>query len=129
MKKTLFIFLAVATTWLFTACTGVKKTEEAPATEPEKTEVQPVVETPAPVELAPAEMLKAFQAFAKEYGEAYNNVVKDPQKYTTLASQVQEKMADMERIKGKLTTSQIKEYDKAMRIIRDVSAGGSKPKK
>jgi len=129
MKKTVFILLAVATTWLFTACTGAKKTEEAPATEPAKTEVQPVVETPAPVELAPAEMLKAFQKFAKDFGEAYNNVVKDPQKYTTLASQVQEKVADMERVKGKLNAQQVKDYEKALRIIMDVSSGGSKAKK
>ncbi|MCL1937665.1 MAG: hypothetical protein FWF52_04625 [Candidatus Azobacteroides sp.] len=130
MKKTLFIFLAVAATWLFTACNGAKKTEETPvATEPANTEVQPASETPAVVDLSPAEVLKAFQAFAKEYGEAYNNVGKDPQKYTQMVSQLQEKLDNIERVKSSLTPQQLKDYEKAMRIIKDVSRGGSSPSK
>ena len=71
-------------------------------------------------------MLKDFQAFAKEYGEAFNNIAKDPQKYTKLAGQVQLKVADMERLKVDLTPAQLKDYEKALKIILDVGSGGTK---
>ncbi|GHT02021.1 hypothetical protein AGMMS49525_04590 [Bacteroidia bacterium] len=105
-----------------------KKTEVAPATDVVEQEVvvaEPVVETPA---LKPADALKEFKAFAKSYGEAYNNITKNPGKYTELAGQVQTKVAELEAIKDKLKPAEVKEYEKAKKIITDVNSGGTKKK-
>jgi hypothetical protein len=125
MKKIFFILFAVVLMVSFTACNGAKKTEEAAPPTEEVVEEVKAPETPV-VEPTPAEALKAFQQFAKEYGEAFNNITKDPQKYTKLASQVQEKVADMERVKINLSAKEVKEYEKALKIITDVSSGGKK---
>ncbi|MDR0866316.1 MAG: hypothetical protein LBO74_15505 [Candidatus Symbiothrix sp.] len=129
MKKISMILFAVVLMVSFTACNGAKKTEEAVQTEvvDEATQVTTATEEAAAyVEPTPAESLKAFQAFAKEYGEAFNNLTKDPGKYTKLAAQVQQKVADMERVKVNLKPNEIKDYEKALKIITDVSAGGKK---
>ena len=124
MKKISMILFVTVLLLSFTTCKGDKKAEATEtATE---MEVPVVEEAPPVVELTPAEALKAFQAFAKEYGEAFNNISKDPQKYSKLAGQVQEKVADMTRYQVNFTPAQKKEFDKAMKIIRDVSSGGTK---
>ena len=107
----------------FAACKSDKKAAVA-APEP-VTEVV-VEEAPPVVELSPAEALKDFTAFAKEYGEAFNNIGKDPQKFQKLAGQYQQKVADMARYQVKFTKAQTQEFDKAMKIIRDVNTGGTK---
>lgn len=110
----------------FAACGGNKKADQ-PA---EVVEVEVIEETVVPqeqatyVEPTPAEALKAFQAFAKEYAEAFNNIAKDPKKFSELANQMQQKVADMERIKVDLNDKQLKEYTKAMELISKVNTGG-----
>jgi cell shape-determining protein MreC len=127
MKKTLLFLLVAAWMVSFVACGEKKKVEEAPVT----TDV--VAETPAaPVEevkIAPADALKAFSQYAKEYGEAFNNLSKDPQKYTTLALQVNKQLEEIAKYKGDFTPKELKEYERSLKIIKDVSAGGTKPKK
>jgi hypothetical protein len=127
MKKiSIFLFTAVLMI-SFAACNGAKKTD-APA---EVIESAPVEEVKAPeatpvVELTPAEALKAFQDFAKEYAEANNNISKDPQKFMKLAGQAQQKVADIERLKIDFNAKQLKEYQKAIEIITKVNQGGKK---
>ncbi|MDR2058409.1 MAG: hypothetical protein LBP83_09070 [Dysgonamonadaceae bacterium] len=93
MKKILLIFFAIVLMVSFAACNGAEKTEPTETVEIGLVTEVAAPETPAPVELSPAEVLKAFQEFAKEYGEAFNNITKDQGKYTTLAGQVQKKVA------------------------------------
>jgi hypothetical protein len=126
MKKISMILFAVVLMVSFAACNGAKKENPTETVETETVDETVAPETPAYVEPAPAEVLKAFQEFAKEYGEAFNNITKDPGKYSKLASQVQEKVADMERLKVNLTPAQIKDYERALKIITDVSSGGTK---
>ena len=121
MKKISMILFVTVLLLSFTACKGDKKAAEATETEAPVAE-----ETPPVVEPTPAEALKAFQVFAKEYGEAFNNISKDPQKYSKLAGQVQGKVADMARYQVDFTPAQKKEFDKAMKIINDVNSGGTK---
>jgi hypothetical protein len=121
MKKIFLMLTVTALTISFVACNGTKKAED-PANVPATETVQQEEQSEATlVEPTPSEALKAFQAFAKEYGEAFNNIMKDPQKYTQLASLVQGKVADMERIKTQLTVKELKDYEKALKIITDVS--------
>ena len=119
MKKILMILCVTTLLLPFSACKGGKK---AAATEPatEVVEAPVIEEAPPVVELTPAEALKAFSAFAKEFVEAYNDKLKDPQKYMKLAGQVQEKVADMNRYQANFTATQKKEFDKAMKLIREV---------
>ena len=128
MKKNLMILLATTLIVSLVACNGAKKTEEAvkdAATEVVEA-VAPEPSATATPEPTPAEALKAFQEFAKEYGEAFNNIAKDPQKYIKLAGQMQQKVADMERVKVDLKPAQVKDYEKALKIITDVSSAASK---
>jgi len=130
MKK---IFLFLFTTVLvmaFTACTGTKKTE-APAEQPVKSDTVAVVAAPQPAAAdsvapakSPAEMLKDFQAYAKAYGEAYNNITKDPAKFTQLSAQSQKKVADMEKIKGQLKPAQLQVFKKTCDLIIKINNGG-----
>ena len=126
MKKISMILFVTVLLLSFTACKGDKKAAEATETATEIVEAPVAEETPPVVEPTPAEALKAFQVFAKEYGEAFNNISKDPQKYSKLAGQVQGKVADMARYQVDFTPAQTKEFDKAMKIIRDVNSGGTK---
>jgi ABC-type glycerol-3-phosphate transport system substrate-binding protein len=128
MKKISMILFAAALTVAFAACSGGKK-EEAKTPETPATEVQAPVDSTAqtvavPQEEDPAEALKAFVAYAKEYAEAHNNIAKDPNKYTKLARQSQQKIADMERLKEKFTKKQLAEYQKAFDIVKKVNSGG-----
>ena len=126
MKK-ISLFLVTAILMIaFTSCSGAKKTE-APAEEPAKSEVVETVavesqpETPA---LSPAEMLKNFQEYAKAYGEAFNNLKKDPKKFSELSGQSQKRVADMEKIKSELNAKQLQDYQKAIDIVLKVNRGG-----
>jgi len=130
MKK-ISLFLVTAILMIaFAACNGAKKTE-TPAEEPVKNETvdttaivsEPQPEAPA---LSPADMLKEFQDYAKAYGEAFNNLAKDPQKYTDLSGQYQKRISDMEKIKSELNAKQLQDYQKAIDIIRQVNSGGKK---
>ena len=132
MKK-IFVFLFVTIfTIAFTACNGAKKTE-VPAQQPVKSDTVAVVATPQPAATdsvaqapakSPAEMLKDFQAYAKAYGEAYNNIAKDPAKYSTLAAQSQKMVADMDQIKSQLNPAQLQAYKKACDLIIKINKGG-----
>jgi len=129
MKK-IFVFLfAAILTIAFTSCSGAKKTE-APAEQPVKTDTvavaapQPAAPDSVVPAKSPADMLKDFQAYAKTYGEAFNNMAKDPKKFTDLASQSQKMVADMEQIKSKLNPAQLQAYKKACDIIIKVNNGG-----
>jgi hypothetical protein len=126
MKKISMILFAAVLMVSFAACNGAKKTDPAEPVETEFVTEVSTPEMPVPVELTPAEALKAFQEFAKEYGEAFNNITKDPGKYMALAGQVQEKVADTERLRADFTPAQVKDYEKALKIITDVNSGGSK---
>ncbi|MDR1682831.1 MAG: hypothetical protein LBS25_05545 [Candidatus Symbiothrix sp.] len=133
MKKIATILFAAGIMTAFTACQQAKKAEEkvettaTEAVEEVKAEVQAAVETPAAEpEIKPADALKAFQAFAKEYAEAYNNIAKNPVKYTQLAGQYRQKIADVEKVKDKFTPAQVKAFEKSLQIIKDVNSGGTK---
>jgi len=108
----------------FTACQQAKKVEQVVEEVVEEAIVEE--EAPALPEIKPADALKAFQTFAKEYAEAYNNITKNPVKYTQLAGQYKQKIADVEKAKEQFTPAQLKSYEKAMQMIRDVNSGGSK---
>jgi ribosomal protein L10 len=125
MKKIFMILFTAALVLSFAACSGGKKVEEVVETvETEVVEVAP--EAPVYVEPTPAEALKAFEEFAKAYGEAFNALPREAQKFSKLAGQVQGKVADMERFKVNLTPAQIKAYERALKIITDVNSGGTK---
>jgi len=127
MKKISMILFVTVLLLSFTACKGDKKAEEGVTeTTTEVVEVPVAEETPVVAEPTPAEALKAFSAFAKEYGEAFNNMMKDPQKFQKLAGELQSKVADMAKYQANFTPAQKKEYEKAMKIISDVSSGGTK---
>jgi hypothetical protein len=122
MKRiSLFIF-AAALMISFVACSGSKKEEKATEVIESPAEVKaPEVVTPPTKDPTPEEAIKAFQAFAKEYVDAFNNITKDPQKFTKLGSQTQEKVADMERLKINFNAKQLKEYEKAKDLIFQVN--------
>ena len=130
MKKiSLFLFTAILMI-AFTACTGAKKTD-APAEQPVKTDsvAQVAATEPAPAEpaapaLSPAEVLKNFQAYAKSYGEAFNNLTKNPKKFSELSKQYKDRIDEMEKIKGELNKKQLADYQKALDIIFKVNRGG-----
>jgi septal ring factor EnvC (AmiA/AmiB activator) len=124
MKKISMILFVTALLLSFTACKGEKKAEEVVV--PETPAAVVAEEAPPVVELTPAQALKAFTAFAKEYAEANNNKLNDVQKFQKLANQVTEKIAEMSKVKDKLTPAQVKEYEKAIQIIRDVNSPGKK---
>jgi hypothetical protein len=123
-KISISLFIAVLMI-SFAACSGAKKAEEpAEVIEKEVVEEFKAPETPPVVELTPAEALKQFQDYAKEYAEAYNNVAKNPQKYQKLASQMQQKVADIERLKVDFNKKQLQEYQKAVELITKVNKFG-----
>jgi len=127
MKKVYVFLFTIVVAMVFTACSGEKK-GKAPATEPVKIEKAEVVvaepEKPAEPTLPPAEMLKNFQAYAKEYATAFNNISKNPKKFSELAGQSQKKVAEMEKIKTELNTRQSQEYQKALDMVLKVNRGG-----
>ena len=137
MKKISIFLLTIGLSIAFVACNGTKKTERH-VEEPVKNEVvedavEEVVEEmleevtappPPPLKLNPESALKAFQEYAKSYAEAYNNIMKAPQKFKDLSSQYQIRIKEMEEIKSELNEKQQKEYQKAIDLITKVNKGG-----
>ena len=129
MKKISMIIFCVALLTSFAACSQSKKEESEvkEGVESVVTEVPAVVEEVteevAPV-VKPADALKDFQAFAKEYAEAFNNISKDYPKFKKLADQSVEKVAAMDKIKSQLTPNQQKAYQTARDIVVKVNNGG-----
>jgi hypothetical protein len=126
MKKIFTFLFTIVLAIVFTACGGGEKAK-APAEEPVKSEV--VVEkvaAPEPVAptLSPAEMLKNFQTYAKEYGEAFNGLPKTAAKFSQLAAQSPKKVSEMEQIKDRLNTRQLQDYQKALDIVAKVNRRG-----
>jgi DNA repair ATPase RecN len=134
----MYLFVA-AITVAFAACSGGKKAEtpeESVAIEVETIESAVVDSAAALVDSLgnavatvpqvenPAEALKAFEAFAKEYAEAFNNLAKDPAKFQKLGQELQGKVADMERLKEKFDKKQTEAYTKAVELITKVNKGG-----
>ena len=128
MKKISVFFVTAILMIAFMACSGAKKSE-APAEQLTgsdsiaQTVVSDSVTTTAPT-LSPAEMLKNFQNYVKAYGEANNNITKDPQKFMELSGQSQKQVDDMEQIKSQLNAAQLQAYQKALGVIIKVNKGG-----
>ena len=125
MKKIFIFIFSFVIAITYTACDGAKKAK-APVEDPVNTETveEPVAPEPEVPVLTPAEMLKEFQTYAKAYGEAFNNLTKDPKKYTELARESQKRVADMEKIKDQLNTKQKQDYQKSLDIVLKVNSGG-----
>lgn len=130
MKKICLIIFSVALITSFAACSQMKKEEnkakeavEGVATEATKV-VEEVKQEIVPADVKPDEAIKAFQAFAKEYGDAFNNITKDPAKFSKLANQLQDKVAEMETIKSAFSKKQLADYQKARDLINQVNNAG-----
>ena len=131
MKKICMIIFSVALFTSFAACSGAKKEENTVKTAVEnavdttKAAVEAVKQDVA-ADVKPDEAIKAFQAFVKEYAEAFNNITKDPVKFSTLAGQLQDKVTAMEKIKSTFTKKQLADYQAARDIINKVNTAGKK---
>jgi len=127
MKK-ISVFLVTTVLFMaFTACNGAKKSD-APVKDPVKVEemapvLEPQEEVPA-VTVTPAEALKNFQDFAKEYAEAFNNISKDPKKFSDLAAKSQKILTEITAMQGQFNKKQLEDYKKAVEIIAKVNSGG-----
>lgn len=119
MKKiSMFLFTAVLFI-SFAACSGGSKKSEETATKKETTTPKETYSQPTS-----ADALKAFAEYAKEYSEAFGEKEKDLAKYQKLASQSQQKVADMERLKIDFNAEQLQEYEKALEIVNKVNSEG-----
>jgi hypothetical protein len=130
MKKICMIITSVALITSFAACSQAKKDEnkvkeavESVATETAKA-VEEVKEEVIPADVKPNEALKAFQAYVKEYAESFNNITKDPAKFSKLAGQLQGKVAEIEKIKSTFSKRQLEDYQKARELINKVNNAG-----
>jgi len=135
MKKISVFFVTAILMIAFTACNGAKKSEAPAEQQTVKTDsvtnVAPAAAqdsvaaaTPVAPALKPADMLKNFQAYVKAYGEAYNNITKDPKKFTDLSGQSQQKVSEMEQIKSQLNPAQLQAYQKAVDLLIKINKGG-----
>jgi hypothetical protein len=127
MKKISILLFSAVMMVSLAACNGAKKTDtstEVPVNEQVNEVATPAEETTPAVQKTSEETLKDFQAFAKEYAEAFNNIAKDPGKFTGLAKQLKQKLADIEQVKDSLTDKQKKEYQKALDLITKVNQAG-----
>ncbi|MDR1632137.1 MAG: hypothetical protein LBR97_04565 [Dysgonamonadaceae bacterium] len=124
MKKICMIIFTAALFTAFAACSGTKKEENKvkEATETvEEVKQEVTEEVPA---VKPDEALKAFQAYVKEYAESFNNITKDPAKFSKLAGQLQDKVNEMEKIKASFNKKQLTDYQKARDLINEVNNVG-----
>jgi hypothetical protein len=132
MKRIGMMMFAVVLIASFAACSQTKKGENEvkDAVESAAVETTQVVEEmkqeAVPEDVKPDEAIKAFQAFAKEYGEAFNNITKDPAKFSALAGQLAEKVAAMEKIKSGFSKKQAADYQSARDLINKVNTAGEK---
>jgi len=125
MKKIGMILFALVLFVSFSACNGgSKKAEQEEVVEETIVVVDEVVPQEEVVEKTPAEVLKAFSEFAKEYAEAFNGLPKTITKYQELAKQSQEMIAEVSRAKDGFNAKQLKEYEKALELISNVNKGG-----
>ena len=124
MKQISLILFTAALMVSFAACNDAKSTSGS-ATETVPTEeAAPQEEVVAPpATKTPEESLKDFEAYVKEYAEAYNNKTKDIKKYQTLAMRSQQEVADLERIKIDFNAKQLKRYEKAKENIVKINSG------
>jgi predicted flap endonuclease-1-like 5' DNA nuclease len=125
MKKISAFLFTIVLVISFTACGGEKKAK-APAEESVNSATVEVATEPEPVapSLSPAEMLKNFQTYAKEYREAFNGLPRTVTKYSQLAAQSQKNVTEMEKIKGGLNARQQQDYQQALEIVIKVNRGG-----
>jgi hypothetical protein len=126
MKKIFIILIAAISVIAISACSGSKKSETS-AQEPANNEPVETVVAPAEPEapaLSPAEMLKNFQDYAREYGEAFNNLSRNPRRFSELSGQSQKRVAEMEAIKDQLNARQQQDYQRAFDLIVRVNSGG-----
>jgi hypothetical protein len=125
MKKTLLFLFVAALTISFAACNGAKKTDETPVKQDivEEVTTPPQEEVAPPSVKTPEEALKDFEAYVKEYAEAYNNKLKDIKKYQTLAIRSQQEVADMERVKIDFNAKQLKRYEIAKKNVEKINTG------
>lgn len=122
MKKISMIIFTAALLTAFAACSGEKKAPEAGDERTPEVVVEEVKqEIPA---VKPDEALKTFQAYAKEYAEAFNNITKDPAKFSKLAGQLQDKVNEMENVKASFNKKQLADYQKARDLINKVNTVG-----
>jgi len=130
MKKICMIIFGVALLTSFAACSGAKKEENKEVKEaveavaPDTTQ-QATVEAAVP-DVNPDEAVKAFKAFVKDYATAFNNITKDPAKFSTLAGQLNDKVTAMEKIKSTFNKKQMADYQAARDIINNVNTAGKK---
>jgi len=130
MKKICMIIFSVALFTSFAACSGAKKEdnkvkEAVEAVAPDTTTTQAAVQATVP-DVKPDEAIKAFQAFVKDYATAFNNITKDPGKFSALAGQLQDKVTAMEKIKSTFSKKQLADYQAARDIINNVNTAGKK---
>jgi cell shape-determining protein MreC len=111
MKKIILFLFAAALAVSFSACSNSKKEEKAPEVKQE-TPAKPQ-EAVAPVEKTPEEIVADFKKFVKDYEEALTNKATDAEKLSKLAGQMQQKIADLERLKIDFSDKLVKEYDEA----------------
>ena len=124
MKQIFLILFTVVLMVSFAACSDTKKpTGQAEPTPVVESEEAPQEEVAAPVTKKPEEMLKDFEAYVKEYAEAYNNKTKDIRKYQTLASRSQQEVANLESIKTEFSAQQLKRYEKAKENVIKINSG------
>ena len=130
MKKICMIIFSVALLTSFAACSGAKKEENKVkeavenAVDTTKAAVAAVKQDVA-ADVKPDDAIKAFKAFAKEYGDAFNNITKDPVKFTTLAGKLNDQLAVINKIKSSFTKKQQADFDAAMKIINDVNSAAA----
>ncbi|MDR2622563.1 MAG: hypothetical protein LBC48_08305 [Dysgonamonadaceae bacterium] len=132
MKKICMIIFGVALIASFAACSQAKKDEnkakeavESVAKEATEAieEVKQELKEEIPA-VKPDEALKAFQAYVKEYAEAFNNITKDPAKFSKLAGQLQDKVTEIEKIKSTFSKKQLADYQKTRDLINKVNNAG-----
>jgi hypothetical protein len=125
MKKICMIIFSVALFTSFATCSQAKKEESTVKEDVEIVVPEAVeevkVETP---EVKPADALKEFQAFAKEYTEAFNNIKKDYPKFQKLAGQSVDKVAAVDKFKAQFNKRQMAEYQAARDAVVKVNNGG-----
>jgi predicted lipid-binding transport protein (Tim44 family) len=124
MKKIFVLIFAAAVLVSFESCKKEAKQVEDAATEAVQkveetaTEAAEAVEEAVP-EVTPAEALKAFQAYAKEYGDAFNK--KDFAKLSKLGKTFNEELKKVQPYVEQFTAKQKKDYDFSLNILKEVN--------
>lgn len=124
MKKISLLLMAAVVMIGLSACNKEKSApaNEAPATEEAVVVVEEeVVEEIVPAK-SPAELLKEFETYVKDYADAFNNLTKDPAKYSKLAAQSTQWAKDMAAVKDQLTDKEKKKYEKLLQSLKDINS-------